>query len=253
MRGSPEASKRSFLLQKGLNSEEIDEAFRRVPQLPTASPNDAVSGFAAPSTNNGRMLSNANAVVERSKSKRLSGASWTQVAMGASFVAAAVYAMKQIAWPYMVNKWPLFGSSLSNKNTRDAHDNQLGQISDETVSPMQVISIAEAIRDQTAELAKTITAMQRMVEKLEEKQTSALTIDDLRRELMAARAEESTNLGDDRKKESSPAVSGTKGPFPEGFDVGLELAEIKAMLSEYVKTPRSTDNSSTPRNFSQGQ
>lgn len=45
VRSSPAASKRSFLEKKGLTAAEIDEAFRRVPDTPTASVPAGPSGL----------------------------------------------------------------------------------------------------------------------------------------------------------------------------------------------------------------
>ena len=41
VRGSTVASKRSFLERKGLTSDEIDEAFRRVPEAPAPAPTES--------------------------------------------------------------------------------------------------------------------------------------------------------------------------------------------------------------------
>lgn len=121
MRSSAAASKRDFLQKKGLTEAEIEEAFRRVPQeaaapAPAAAAPSAMAATlqhlqpgspygAAPQQQHPQQqavqpyVAQGMALVPAAQVQP--GVRWTQVALGAGFVAASAYAAKALVWPYM--------------------------------------------------------------------------------------------------------------------------------------------------------
>ena len=116
-------------------------------------------------------------------------------------------------------------------------------------------AVADAIRAQTGELSRTIEALQKIVDKLERGKDDVLTLEALREELKAVTipVEAVANSGKGMWG-TSPDRDGSRMTPGESdvFDVELELAEIKAMLSEYVKTPRSSEQGQAPPSRTHG-
>lgn len=156
--------------QKGLTSAEINEAFRRVPEvtLPlTAAPAPSTAALATttslqPAVNVPTPMRQDNEPVR-----------WSQVALGAGFVAAGAYAIKSLVWPFVRDKYSVWRSG--------------GPEPDGTVPAPDANAVAEAIRAQTAELSSSIDAIQGLVAKLDAQRSPSpddtLTATELRNEL----------------------------------------------------------------------
>ena len=129
VRASTPASKRDFLERKGLSSEEIDEAFRRVPDAPTGvtpappppAPSHALQAAAQhlqpPLPPQQYALQPGYALQQQQQppqqqqqlvAPEQQPVRWTQVVLGAAFTAAGAYALKALLWPYVeeaVGSW----------------------------------------------------------------------------------------------------------------------------------------------------
>lgn len=188
MRGSPKASKVSFLQQKGLTEAEIDEAFRRVPETPVpALPIAQTYPHTAPPASNA-LSTTANhlappALPTYSQAVPAQEAQqpvrWSQVALGAGFVAASGYALKTLFWPYLHDKYTAWRGVPSPPEPEPA---SVG------VPPSEVAAVADAIRAQTAELASSIEALKALVAGLDKQRTDEtpedrITAGELRQEL----------------------------------------------------------------------
>ncbi len=81
---------------------------------------------------------------------------WSQVALGAGFAAAGVYAVKSLVWPFVSDKY----TAWRGRGT-EASGDAAG------TPPSDVAAVADAIRAQTAEMAASIKALRELVEGLE--------------------------------------------------------------------------------------
>ena len=211
VRSSPAASKRSFLEQKGLTSNEIDEAFRRAPEIREAEVPQIAS---QPSTK-------PSAVEQRP-------VQWGQVALGVGFAATGAYAFKSVVWPYVADTLKSWRRSDSNATTPVITE------TDRESNAAQ--AIANAVKLQTEELGLAVASIKSLVEKLEKGKLPAedletVTISDLRHELRSF----ASTLNEIAKPSKSTTALET------------ELADIKALLNDYLRTPRS--GSATPQDM----
>lgn len=80
---------------------------------------------------------------------------WSQVALGAGFAAASVYAVKSLVWPFVSDKYTAWRGNVTTS------DNRI----DEAVSAsaVNVNAVADAIRGQTAELASSIETLKSLI------------------------------------------------------------------------------------------
>ncbi|KFM23043.1 Peroxisomal membrane protein PEX14 [Auxenochlorella protothecoides] len=180
VRSSAVEQKRQFLQRKGLTDAEIEEAFRRVPEAPAAayvpapSPHSVVAVPAGTVTPAGYVPVQQQQLVPAQPQP----VRWGQAMLGAAFVAAGVYALKVVVWPYVadaVTKWKASqGEMAEAKALQEKESNAL----------------AEAIQAQTSELRNTVELLQKLTVSLEasvaESKRAAqdsLSLADLRAEL----------------------------------------------------------------------
>lgn len=194
VRGSPKASKVSFLQQKGLTEGEIDEAFRRVPEtpvpaLPTTSqqqPSAVVNSVANHlGPQHGQPLSMQQQ--QQHLQQQPQPVRWSQVALGAGFAAASAYAVKSLVWPFVADKYTSWRSSRSTsiapytRNDADVASLPSGS------SSADVNAVADAIRAQTAELASSIDALKALIAGLDKQRPASpeekVTASEIRQEL----------------------------------------------------------------------
>ena len=289
VRGSPKASKISFLQQKGLTEPEIDEAFRRVPETTTPavarSPSPPSSSLVAtanhiiappPSTISSQQPSQQPryphyAVIPQQQQQQHEPVRWSQVVLGAGFAAASAYAVKSLVWPFIYDKcasWRGVGSIDDGRSAK------------EEAASSDVAAVADAIRAQTAEMASSIQALKELVSGLDQQRPESpedhLTAAELRQELrgiahslneiagMQQAGGSALLLGPSKKQATTTttttaAATTDRGGGPSvddnknnsGSSLEGELSEIKALLVEYLKTPRSVagddDTFITPR------
>ena len=134
VRDSSESSKRSFLVGKGLTDAEISEAFRRVPQ----------------SAIQDRPL---EPVVTLQPKQQPEGYSWTSVALGLGFTAAAVYSIKSLLGPSIsktIQSW---------RSSKDEHE------SIETDSSIEGASgeLTKAVREQTEQMRQSLESLENFI------------------------------------------------------------------------------------------
>jgi hypothetical protein len=251
VRGSPSASKRSFLEQKGLTEAEINEAFSRMPE--TSAPS---TGAAAPAVDrldavHGQLAQGSPQPQKHQHQQKAQPVRWGQVALGAGFVGASAYAAKSLAWPLLRDKYNAWKRSGQTDDVNPSGSD--GPAISSSVT--DVAAVAEAIRAQTAELAASIAAIKQLAEGLQSTQRASspeehLTVSDLRQELRSF----ATSLNDIAAGSTpGPATGGVVSPGG-ALSVEAELAEIKTLLAEYVKTPRSGAlGGQTPKGEAQGQ
>ena len=134
VRDSSESSKRSFLVGKGLTDAEISEAFRRVP------------GTSIQNTATDRHVEPATALQPRQHSE---GYSWTSVALGLGFTAAAVYSIKSLFGPTISNAIQSWRSSGT-----DAVPVEEDGRNDE---------LAKAVREQTEQMRQSLESLENFI------------------------------------------------------------------------------------------
>ena len=132
VRGSTESSKRDFLVGKGLTEAEINEAFRRVPQVSVPLPDRTMD----------------TAVVVKDQ-QRPEGFTWTSVALGLGFTAAAVYSIKSLLGPSISKK---IESWKRSRNEHVSHDG--GEREDD---------LAKAVREQTEQMRLSLESLERLI------------------------------------------------------------------------------------------
>lgn len=134
VRDSSESSKRSFLVGKGLTDAEISEAFRRVP------------GTSIQNTATDRHVEPATALQPRQHSE---GYSWTSVALGLGFTAAAVYSIKSLFGPTISNAIQSWRSSGTDPVPveEDGRNDEL----------------AKAVREQTEQMRQSLESLENFI------------------------------------------------------------------------------------------
>eukprot|EP00887_Chlorella_sp_A99_P001028 scaffold14.g1028.t1 len=185
VRSSSEASKHSFLERKGLNAEEIAEAFRRVPEpapgaatpaaatlqpapgalqatlqhiQPAATPQAAVQYGALPP----QQLALAQPQALAPQPPVQQPVRWTQVVLGAGFLAAGAYAVQSLAWPYVRDTYDRWRG-------RPAPPPRPAPGADEAAAQAEATrAMAEAIAAQTAELRHTLDTIRQLVAQLQD-------------------------------------------------------------------------------------
>ncbi|BDA46562.1 probable peroxisomal membrane protein PEX14 at N-terminal half [Coccomyxa sp. Obi] len=221
VRGSPAASKRSFLEKKGLKAAEIEEAFRRVPDIPTASVPAGPSGLpvqAAAEPPRKPFPTGTAATLQQLQPQPIVQQAptpqpirWTQVVVGLGLVAALGYAVKEYALP-KVTQWYKDWRHDSDKESAEQEAQKTAQL------------VASAIQAQTAEMQKTLGELKEAIGTLEKGKAAAVeappdtvTLAQLRSELRV--------LATSLNEFGSPAKSGTD---PEEI---RKLDEIKTMVA----------------------
>uniref|UniRef100_A0A1D2AAM9 Peroxisomal membrane protein PEX14 n=1 Tax=Auxenochlorella protothecoides TaxID=3075 RepID=A0A1D2AAM9_AUXPR len=219
VRSSAVEQKRQFLQRKGLTDAEIEEAFRRVPEAPAAayvpapSPHSVVAVPAGTVTPAGYVPVQQQQLVPAQPQP----VRWGQAMLGAAFVAAGVYALKVVVWPYVadaVTKWKASqGEMAEAKALQEKESNAL----------------AEAIQAQTSELRNTVELLQKLTVSLEASVAESKRAAQDSLSLADLRAELRTLAGTIR--EQRPAAA----PPAPSVDVGRELASIKQLLANGVE------------------
>lgn len=134
VRDSTDSSKRSFLIGKGLTDAEISEAFRRVP------------GTSLQIPDSDRHIESATALPPR---QQPGGYSWTGVALGLGFTAAAVYSIKSLLGPSITKAIQSWKSS----RTDPVPTEQEGR-NDE---------LAKAVREQTEQMRQSFESLENFI------------------------------------------------------------------------------------------
>ncbi|CAL8471170.1 g10712 [Coccomyxa elongata] len=221
VRGSPAASKRSFLEKKGLTAAEIEEAFRRVPDTPTASVPAGPSGLpvqAATEAPRKPFPTGTAATLQQLQPQPIVQQAptpqpirWTQVVVGLGLVAALGYAVKEYALP-KVTQWYKDWRHDSDKESAEREAQKTAQL------------VASAIQAQTAEMQKTLGELKEAIGTLEKGKAAAVeappdtvTLAQLRSELRM--------LASSLNEFGSPAKAGAD---PEEI---RKLDEIKTMVA----------------------
>ncbi|PSC69773.1 Peroxisomal membrane PEX14 [Micractinium conductrix] len=266
VRSSSAASKREFLQKKGLTQAEIEEAFRRVPQPPPGQePQPAALPAAAPSavastlqhlqpqplvTYAGQQQGGPaggymppGQHMQMMQQQPQQGVRWTQAVLGAGFVAASAYAAKSLVWPYVEGAYYNWRGHV--RPPPRPVDN-----GEPSASPTAAATqaVAEAIAAQTSELRSSIDSIKQLVEALETSQRVAsaadggagvgsdgLTVTDLRQELRS--------FAESLHELASPAPNAAAAPPPK---LESELGEIKTLLAELLRSPRSSGEAHSP-------
>ncbi|KAG7667382.1 hypothetical protein Ndes2526B_g04100 [Nannochloris sp. 'desiccata'] len=243
VRGSPKASKVSFLQQKGLTEAEIDEAFRRVPEtpvpaLPTTTQQSnstlsTISNHVAPQQQQHYPQHGAQPLPTQPEIR------WSQVALGAGFAAASAYAVKSLVWPFVADKYTTWRGTSSTSIAPYNRNDDADLASSAAGSSSDVNAVADAIRAQTAELASSIEALKALIAGLDRQRPASpedkVTASEIRQELHTIAASLNEIV-------ASPRPGGVTAAGPSSLALETELSEIKNLLSEYLKTPRSGEH-----------
>lgn len=121
------------MVGKGLTEAEINEAFRRVPQVSVPIPDRTME----------------TAVVLKDK-HRPEGYTWTSVALGLGFTAAAVYSIKSLLGPSISKK---IESWKRSRNEHVSHDGSSEREDD----------LARAVREQTEQMRLSLESLERLI------------------------------------------------------------------------------------------
>ena len=104
---------------------------------------------------------------------------WSQVALGAGFAAASVYAVKSLVWPFVSDKYTAW------RGTATTSDNRIDVAA--SASTVNVNAVADAIRGQTAELASSIETLKSLIAGLDTQRAASpedkLTAAEIKQEL----------------------------------------------------------------------
>ena len=189
VRGSPKPSKVSFLQQKGLTEAEINEAFRRVPETPVPPLPTAQISYQPPSAPTSNALATTashlapppqptygGAVGTQQQQPQQEPVRWSQVALGAGFVAASGYAFKSLFWPYLSDKYTAWRGVTPSRIAEPSTS------ATASLPPSEITAVADAIRAQTAELASSIEALKTLAASLD-KRNDDIPAKELRQEL----------------------------------------------------------------------
>jgi Pex14 N-terminal domain len=191
VRGSPKASKVSFLQQKGLTETEIDEAFRRVPEtpvpaLPTATtqhPSSTLTAISSHIAPHQQPQYPQQQIIQHPQHDQ--PVRWSQVALGAGFAAASAYAVKSLVWPFVADKYTAWKGRSST--TSIAPYNRNAEVDGALLPSTDVNAVADAIRAQTAELASSIEALKALIAGLDRQRPASpedkITASEIRQEL----------------------------------------------------------------------
>ena len=156
VRGSPEAHKRAFLLQKGLTDAEVDEAFRRVPQakavVPAAAP--AVPAPAPAATSGGGQM--VAAAPPRQPM------TWGKMAIYAGSLAAAAYGAAELWKTYLLPRLAEACGSDEAKGARAAAE-EAAKAAKEAVA-----AVERATADRSAQMDATAAALESQAAELRE-------------------------------------------------------------------------------------
>ncbi|EIE19534.1 hypothetical protein COCSUDRAFT_48772 [Coccomyxa subellipsoidea C-169] len=218
VRGSSAASKVSFLEKKGLTAAEIEEAFRRVPDTPTASVPAGSSGLPAqpaaqppPKPFPTGTAATLQQLQPQPIAQPPQPIRWTQVVVGLGLVAALGYAVKEYALP-KVSQWYKEWRSDSDKAAAEQKAEETARL------------VATAIQAQTAEMQKTLGDLKEAIGTLEKGKAAAVegtpdtvTLAQLRSELRVL-ATSLNEFGSPAKAVADPAE-------------GRKLDEIKTMVA----------------------
>ncbi|KAL4443228.1 hypothetical protein ABPG75_010965 [Micractinium tetrahymenae] len=187
------------------------------------------------------------------------GVRWTQAVLGAGFVAASAYAAKALLWPYMGSAYYSWRGQVRPPPRRPlANGDGEGERSAQATQAM-----ADAIAAQTAELRGSIDAIKQLVTTLEASQKAAadaaasgaasgsaaaggaadgLTVADLRHELRSF-AETLQELASPKPGPAAADPAAAASPAK----LESELGEIKTLLAELLRSPRSSGGHSPAR------
>jgi hypothetical protein len=192
VRPSPEASKRTFLVNKGLTADEIAEAFRLVPEpaapgIPSAVLHTTAQHL-APATPSQQPPQHLQALYPQQPEQR--PVRWTHAFLGAGFAATGAYAAKSLIWPYLHDAYRSWRGSAVARGGEGAISEEaisVAAISEEVCTDAAAAkAVAEAIAAQTAELRTSIESISGLVKDLEARRPEppgGVTIADLRKEL----------------------------------------------------------------------
>lgn len=215
--------------QKGLTAEEIDEAFRRVPEVPgtPASPSKAVVSSPPPQPAPGGV---------QPSPPQPEPIRWSQIILATGLFAASAYTVKSLVWPYLSDAWTSWTRHRKSRSGEEGMGGNGASEEEANTKAEVATAVAEAIRAQTMELSSSIEALKELVNSLQQNSESAsaeekITAAELRQELHSIAA----SLGEIAGPLARPPTTGLE---VSPLKVESELSEIKALLSEYLKTPR---------------
>lgn len=187
MRGSPVSSKREFLKGKGLTEAEIDEAFRRVPQIEQQNHSKNVLDVDQEVKNSIAPISKVVAECPEGTpiQRNQAGYSWLNVFFGFAFAATTAYSVRKVLGPFISRT--VGRSSSSPAAVRS--DVSKGQ-KEEEVAASQVL--VEAIRSQTEQMRDSLDSLKEIIHKNGELSVISSSLSELRREvnLISSRLEE---------------------------------------------------------------
>jgi len=163
VRGSSEASKRNFLVGKGLTESEIDEAFRRVPVVNEQQHQQGPNQMQVSPTNEGVLP----AVVPQGPKF-----SWTNILLGLGFTAAAAYSIKSIFGPTIQNKIRSWKTAVKSGGDDGGED-------------VEREALASAIREQTEQMRVSLESLHRLIEMQSESKVSDQALSDLMEEVQS--------------------------------------------------------------------
>ena len=186
---SPVSSKKEFLKGKGLTEAEIDEAFRRVPEIEqpnvtqaVGDTNQAVKSAAAPTS---KIV--AQSPVGTPIEATHSGYSWFNVFLGFAFAATTAYSVRKILGPVVSRT---LGRGSSSSPAAGSEEECKGSKEEKKVSASE--ELVEAIRSQTVQMRDSIESIKELIHKNEELSVISSSLSELRREVnvMASRFNE---------------------------------------------------------------
>eukprot|EP00204_Picochlorum_oklahomense_P002086 CAMPEP_0118799666 /NCGR_PEP_ID=MMETSP1161-20130426/1819_1 /TAXON_ID=249345 /ORGANISM="Picochlorum oklahomensis, Strain CCMP2329" /LENGTH=351 /DNA_ID=CAMNT_0006727403 /DNA_START=15 /DNA_END=1070 /DNA_ORIENTATION=- len=152
VRASSEASKRSFLVGKGLTEAEIEEAFRRVPQDGSKDDSSPLQTPGVLPGDQGRPQGTVMPQSQQMPESSSRGYSWTNVLLGMGFAAAAAYSIKSIFGPSIARGFKAWKSPEKDGDTTAKREED------------EKSELVEAVREQTELMRKSLESLQILIE-----------------------------------------------------------------------------------------
>eukprot|EP00890_Picochlorum_soloecismus_P006169 jgi/Picsp_1/6553/NSC_03896-R1_peroxin pex14 len=197
VRGSPVSSKREFLKGKGLTEAEIDEAFRRVPEIEQQTQsynvgdiNQAMKSATAPIS---KVV--AQSPVGTPIQATQPGYSWLNVFLGFAFAGTTAYSVRKILGPVISRT---VGRSSSSPPA--GSEERRGRKEEEVPASQELI---EAIRSQTEQMRDSLDSLKELIDKNGELSVISSSLSELRKEVNSI----ASKLEEDRTSEQPPKTT----------------------------------------------